>query len=94
MSSVEGEETSRRRRIPSRAVMDVLESSCRKVVVAHATEDELLAPTQGKLWVDYLGEVGLGEQTVWDGETLVGTHDGCLHHVGLGGLLYKLMRED
>ncbi|KAJ9098724.1 hypothetical protein QFC21_004372 [Naganishia friedmannii] len=79
------------KRIPPRAVMDVLEGT--RVVVAHATEDELLSPMQGKMWVDYLIDVGLGEQTVWDESTLRGTHDGCLHHAGLGELLYKLVKD-
>lgn len=85
------QEGAKRTRIPENDVLDVLKRTM--IVVAHATEDELLTPRQGELWVDYLKEVGLGERTVWDDKTLVGTHDGCLHHVGLGELLYKMMRD-
>jgi hypothetical protein len=62
-----------------------------KIVVAHATEDELLSPAQGRLWVEYLRMVGLGDVVEWDDKTLRGTHDGCLHDDGLGKLLYKLL---
>ncbi|KAJ9096099.1 hypothetical protein QFC19_007325 [Naganishia cerealis] len=71
------------------AVLDAARHA--RIVVAHATEDELLTPVQGRLWVDHLCRVGLEQNVVNDVETLVGTHDGCLHHVGLGELLYKLM---
>jgi kynurenine formamidase len=74
----------------SRAVPEELRR-VRKIVVAHATEDELLTPAQGKLWVEHLRRVGLEKAVEWDETTLQGTHDGCLHHDGLGKLLYKLL---
>lgn len=75
---------------PTRDVPEELRR-VRKVVVAHATEDELLTPVQGQLWVEYLRKVGLRGVVEWDETTLRGTHDGCLHDDGLGKLLYKLL---
>ncbi|KAI5452060.1 hypothetical protein NCC49_001001 [Naganishia albida] len=62
-----------------------------RIVVAHATEDELLTPAQGKLWLAYLRHVGLGRVVEWDQTTLRGTHDGCLHNDSLAELLCKLL---
>jgi kynurenine formamidase len=80
--------------VPSATVVRAVSEELRrvrKIVVAHATGDELLTPMQGKLWVEHLHRVGLGKVVDWDETTLRGTHDGCLHHDGLGKLLYKLM---
>jgi acetyl esterase/lipase len=63
----------------------------KKIIIAHATADELLTPTQGKLFLAHLRRIGLGEVAEWDEETLKGTHDGCLHERGIGELLYRLL---
>lgn len=72
----------------------------RKIIVAHADADELLTPRQSREWFAKLskqfgdgqaGGGGDGSEVVWDETTLKGTHDGCLHHPGLGELLVDLM---
>lgn len=67
-----------------------------KIIVAHADADELLTPRQSREWFDKLSSALGGEherepKVIWDDKTLKGTHDGCLHHPGLGQLLVDLM---
>lgn len=62
-----------------------------KIIIAHATADELLTPAQGLLFLAHLRNIGLADVTEWDEETLKGTHDGCLHERGVGELLYRLL---
>lgn len=63
----------------------------RKIVIAHASADELLTPAQGKLFRDHLARNGFADVLEWDEQTLQGTHDGCLHDKGVGELLYRLL---
>lgn len=63
----------------------------KKITIAHASADELLTPTQGRLFLAHLGQIGYGDVTEWDDGTLRGTHDGCLHDEGLGELVYRLL---
>lgn len=63
-----------------------------KLIVGHANDDELLTPRQSQEWFEWLEETfGRSSNLVYDGTTLVGTHDGCLQHPGVGKLLATLM---
>lgn len=81
---------------PPAAHSDRPQGHLEKIIVAHADADELLTPRQSREWFDKLssalgGEHERGLKVIWDDKTLKGTHDGCLHHPGLGELLVDLM---
>lgn len=63
----------------------------RKIIIAHASADELLTPAQGEWLRDQLDAHGFADVVEWDRTTLQGTHDGCLHDRGVGELLYRLL---
>lgn len=64
-----------------------------KLIVAHATEDELLSPRQDTEWFKWLEQTfGSSSKLLYDDTTLQGSHHGCLQHDGVGKLLANLVQ--
>jgi hypothetical protein len=76
--------------LPENTVNLLKSQQAPKIVVAHATQDELLSERQSRTWFEWLRDLKGEEGLSYDNTTLVGSHDGCLQHEGLGILLARL----